>query len=195
MLSTGVNEGREMGKEYTEIDERIQKWMARQHMFFVSTAPSAGDGLINCSPKGLDSLRALGPRTLAYVDTGGSGIETVAHLKDNGRITLMMCAFDGPPKIFRFYGRGTVVQPHDNDFDELLSRFPEMPAARNIICIDVERIIDSCGYGVPLYEFQSHRDSLPNYFSKQSEADILAYRRKRNTESLDALPGLDFPDK
>ena len=195
MLLAGVWKGREMGKEYTEIDERIQKWMARQHMFFVSTAPSSSDGLINCSPKGLDSLRVLGPHALAYVDTGGSGIETVAHLKDNGRITLMMCAFEGPPKIFRFYGRGIAVEPHHDEFDELLAQFPDMPAARNIIRIDVERIIDSCGYGVPLYEFQSHRDSLPNYFSKQSDEDIQAYRRKRNTESLEGLPGLEFPDE
>ena len=98
-----------MGKEYQEIDERIPRWIERQRLFFVSTAPLAGDGRINCSPKGLDSLRVLGPRQLAYVDIGGSGIETVAHLKENGRIVIMMCAFDGPPKIFRFYGQGTPV--------------------------------------------------------------------------------------
>ena len=184
-----------MGKEYTEIDERIQKWMSRQHVFFVSTAPTSADGLVNCSPKGLDSLRVLGPRELAYVDTGGSGIETVAHLKDNGRITLMLCAFDGPPKIFRFYGRGTVVEPQDAGFADLLAAFPPMPAARNIIRIAVERIIDSCGYGVPLYDFRAHRDSLPNYFGKQSEEDILEYRRKRNSVSLDGLPGLASPDE
>jgi hypothetical protein len=183
-----------MGKEYTQIDQRIQKWMARQHVFFVSTAPSASDGLVNCSPKGLDCLRVLGPRTLAYADTGGSGIETLAHLRDNGRITLMMCAFDGPPMIYRFYGKGYAVEPHDDGFDELLEQFPPMPATRNIICIEVERIIDSCGYGVPLYEFKSHRDSLSNYFSKQSEEEILAYRRNRNAQSLDGLPGLSFED-
>ena len=179
-----------MGKEYTEVDERIQKWISRQKMFFVATAPNAADGLINCSPKGLDSLRVIEPTRIAYVDTGGSGIETVAHLKDNGRILLMMCAFDGPPKIFRFYGRGTALEPHDAGFDDLLARFPSMPAARNIIVIDIERIIDSCGYGVPLYEFKAHRDSLPNYFSNQSEEDILAYRRNSNSTSLDGLPGL-----
>ncbi len=184
-----------MGTEYTEIDERLQKWMGRQHMFFVSTAPSTRAGLINCSPKGLDCLQVLGPNTVGYVDTGGSGIETVAHLKENGRITLMMCAFDGPPKIFRFYGIGSVVEPGDKGFAELLAEFPEMPAARNIIVINVERIIDSCGFGVPLYEFKKHRDSLPNYFSKQSEEDILKYRRDRNSESLEGLPGLHFPDE
>lgn len=181
-----------MGKEYTEIDERLQDWIARQHVFFVATAPTTPDGLVNCSPKGLDCLRVTGPRQLAYVDTGGSGIETVAHLKDNGRITIMLCAFAGPPKIFRFYGRGTAVQPHDEGFADLLAKFPPMPAARNIVVIDVDRIIDSCGFGVPLYEFRQHRDSLGNYFSKQSDADILEYRRTRNSESLDGLPGLDF---
>lgn len=184
-----------MGKEYTEIDERLQAWMSRQHVFFVSTAPTNPGGLINCSPKGLDCLRVTGSKQLAYVDTGGSGIETVAHLKDNGRITVMMCAFDGPPKIFRFYGKGHVVQPHEKEFTALLAGFPALPAARNIIVIDVERIIDSCGYGVPRYEFRQHRDSLGNYFSKQSEADILAYRRDRNSESLDGLPGLDVPEE
>jgi hypothetical protein len=183
-----------MGKEYTEIDERIQKWIGRQHMFFVATAPSSSDGLVNCSPKGLDCLRVLGPRQLAYVDTGGSGIETVAHLKDNGRITLMLCAFDGPPKIFRFYGRGSVLEPHESGFEELLARFPPMPAARNIISIDVERILDSCGFGVPLYDFRAHRDSLPNYFGKQSDEDIRAYRRDRNSESLEGLPGLEMTE-
>ena len=184
-----------MGKEYTEIDGRLQAWIERQKMFFVATAPSSADGLINCSPKGLDCLRVTGPHELAYVDTGGSGIETVAHLRDNGRITLMLCAFEGPPKIFRFYGTGTALEPHHEGFDELLVQFPPLPAARNIIRIRVDRIIDSCGYGVPLYDFKAHRDSLGNYFSKQSDDAIWEYRRKNNTESLDGLPGLTFPDE
>ncbi|MGI9262143.1 MAG: pyridoxamine 5'-phosphate oxidase family protein [Woeseiaceae bacterium] len=183
-----------MGKEYTEISDRLQDWIGRQHVFFVSTAPTSADGLINCSPKGLDCLRVTGPHQLAYVDTGGSGIETVAHLQDNGRITVMLCAFEGAPKIFRFYGKGSVVLPQDEGFDELLDQFGDMPAARNIIVIDVERIIDSCGFGVPLYEFREHRDSLGKYFSKQSEADIWEYRRTRNNESLDGLPGLEVPE-
>ena len=183
-----------MGKEYTEIGERLQKWIGRQHVFFVATAPLSGDGLVNCSPKGLDSLRILDPNTLAYVDIGGSGIETVAHLKENGRIVIMMCAFNGPPKIFRFYGTGNVVEPHDARFGELLARFPAQPSARNIIEVFVDRIIDSCGFGVPQYEFQKNRDSFDNYYGSQSDQEIAAFRQQRNVASLDGLPGLTFPD-
>jgi hypothetical protein len=183
-----------MGKEYTEIDERLQKWIARQHVFFVATAPLSANGLVNCSPKGLDSLRILGPNTLAYVDIGGSGIETVAHLKENGRIVIMLCAFDGPPKIFRFYGTGTVVEPHDARFPELLTRFATLPSARNIIEVSVERIIDSCGYGVPQYEFNKDRDSLANYYGSKTDQEIADFRQNRNAASLDGLPGLGIPD-
>lgn len=182
-----------MGKEYTEISDRLCDWIERQRIFFVATAPLSGEGTINCSPKGLDCFRVLGPKLVGYVDTGGSGIETVAHLKENGRIVIMMCAFEGPPKIFRFYGHGNVIEPHEDDFAEALARFPQAPAARNIITVDVERIIDSCGYGVPLYEFQGDRDSLPNYFAKQSDDEILAYRARKNSVSLDGLPGLTPP--
>jgi len=180
-----------MGKEYTEIDESVQRWMARQQMFFVSTAPLADDGHVNCSPKGLDSLIVLGPKQMAYLDLGGSGIETVAHIKENGRITIMMCAFDGPPKIFRFYGRGGITEPHEAGFAELLEKFPQQPSVRNIVTVDVDRIIDSCGYGVPLYEYRKQRDSFDNYLADKSEAFLLDYRRERNATSLDGLPGLD----
>ena len=121
-----------MGTEYTEINEKIQSWIEGQRIFFVSTAPMSGDGLINCSPKGLDCFRVLGPTEIGYVDTGGSGIETVSHLRENGRIVIMMCAFDGPPKIFRFYGKGTALEPHYEMFSETLARFPQQPAARTL---------------------------------------------------------------
>ena len=184
-----------MGKEYTEIDDRLQDWIARQRLFFVATAPLAADGLLNCSPKGLDSLRVLGPTTLAYVDVGGSGIETVAHLKENGRIVIMLCAFEGPPKIVRFYGSGQVIEPHDSRFADLLAIFPQQPSVRSIIEISVDRIIDSCGYGVPNYEFQKDRDSFDNYYGSKSAEFIDDYRRTRNVSSLDGLPGLEFPDE
>lgn len=180
-----------MGKDYQEIDERITTWIARQHMFFVATAPLDGEGLINCSPKGLDAFRVLEPRKIAYADTGGSGIETVAHLKENGRIVIMFCAFDGPPKIFRFYGRGRSVEPHHEEFGTFVTEFPDLPAVRNVIVVDVERIRDSCGYGVPNYTFSNQRDSLNNYFENQSDDDILRYRLERNERSLEGLNGLD----
>lgn len=182
-----------MGKEFPEIDERIQRWIERQRMFFVATAPLAGDGHINCSPKGLDALRVLGPRQMAYADTGGSGIETVAHLKENGRIVIMLCAFEGPPKIFRFYGRGRSVEPQHEEFAELLPKFPGMPAIRNFIVVDIACIRDSCGYGVPLFEFKSERDSLANWIDSMSDEDMRAYQAEKNAVSLDGLPGLD-PD-
>ena len=183
-----------MGKDYTEIDERIQKWIDHQTMFFVASAPLAADGLINCSPKGGDTLRVLGPRRLGYVDWGGSGIETVAHLKENGRIVIMLCAFDGPPKIYRFFGRGTVVEPHEDGFEELLRAFPEQPTVRNIVLVDVERIMDSCGYGVPEYDFRKNRDSMRNWVESKTEQEILDYRKNNNRRSLDGLPGLTVED-
>ncbi len=181
-----------MGKEYTEIDDGIQRWITRQHVFFVSTAPLQGNGHVNCSPKGMDSLIVLGPRRIAYVDLGGSGIETVAHVKENSRVTIMMCAFDGPPKIFRFYGRGLVTEPHEPEFSELLAKFPPQPSVRNIITVDINQILDSCGYGVPLYDFRKQRDSFDNYFADKSEEYLLNYRRERNATSLDGLKGLEI---
>lgn len=179
-----------MGKEFPQIDERIRHWIERQKVFFVSTAPIADDGRINCSPKGLDSLRVLGARRLAYADIGGSGIETVAHLKENGRIVIMMCAFDGPPKIFRFYGTGRAVEPHDADFDELAEQFPGLPSIRNFVVVDVDCIRDSCGYGVPLYVFKSERESLANWCDAKTNDEMLEYRAENNARSLDGLPGL-----
>lgn len=179
-----------MSKEYTKIDERMQAWMERQQMFFVATAPLSPDGLVNCSPKGLDSLRILGPNQIAYLDLGGSGIETVAHLKENARIVIMMCAFDGPPKIFRFYGTGTAIEPQHPDFADMLGKFPEQPAVRNFIRIDIERIRDSCGFGVPLYEFQKHRESLTNHYEQRTKSEIEESRLQKNSVSLDGLEGL-----
>jgi hypothetical protein len=125
------------------------------------------------------------------VDIGGSGIETVAHLKENGRITIMMCAFEGPPKIVRFYGRGTAIEPHDVRYEELLSCFLPLPAARSIILIDVRHVVESCGYGVPFYEFQRNRNSLEAWYGKRSKVAAIDYWRENNCQSLDGLKGLD----
>lgn len=181
-----------MGKEYQVIDDSIRRWLDRQKMFFVATAPLSGDGLVNCSPKGMDALAVIDDKTLAYADVGGSGIETVAHIRENGRIVIMLCAFDGPPKIFRFYGKGKSIEPGDEDFEALAARFPHMPTIRNLVQIDVDVIRDSCGYGVPLYEFRSERDSMNNWVAAKTEDELIQYRADNNRESLDGLPGLRF---
>ncbi len=183
-------EGLFMGKEYQEIDSRIRRWMDAQRLFFVATAPSGADGLLNCSPKGMDALRVLDGNTMIYGDVGGSGIETVAHLRENGRIVIMLCAFEGPPKIFRFYGKGSVLEPGEPGFEEFATHFEHLPTLRNVIRIDVERIRDSCGYGVPMYRYDGERDSLTNWVKNKSESELKQYRRDNNLESLDGLPGL-----
>ncbi len=179
-----------MGKEYSEIDEKVQRWLGRQKMFFVATAPLSADGLVNCSPKGGDTFLVLGPKQIAYLDYGGSGIETVAHLKENGRIVVMFCAFDGPPKIFRFYGEGEVIEPGDDEFDDLKAKFPPHCTCRNIIRVNVNRIADSCGYAVPLYEHTGERTAMETWVESKTEEEMQAYRAKNNAASLDGLPGL-----
>jgi len=179
-----------MSDEIAEIDAKVAAWISRQKIFFVATAPLNADGLVNCSPKGLDTFRVLGPRRVAYLDMPGSGIETVAHLKENGRIVLMMCAFDGPPAIYRFHGTGAVIEPHDDRFAGLLAQFPEQPACRSIIDIELNRISKSCGFGVPLYEHKAERPSLPNWIHSQSSETLAEYCRKNNAESLDGLAGI-----
>src|SRR5687767_2323749 len=143
-----------MGKVYAEIDAALQDFIRAQHVFFVATAPLSAAAHINLSPKGLDTLRVLGPRTVVYLDYVGSGAETIAHLRENGRIVVMLCAFQGPPRIVRLHGRGEIVAPGDPRFDELAAGFdagPEHPEARrSVIVVEVSRIADSCGYGVPL---------------------------------------------
>lgn len=183
-----------MGKSYEAIDDDIRAWVEKQKVFFVATAPRAEGGRINCSPKGLDALRILGPRQVAYGDTGGSGIETVAHLKENGRITIMVCALEGAPKIYRFYGVGRVVEPHHEDFASWAARFSSLPMLRNVIVVDVTCIRDACGFGVPRYSFVEDRDTLQKWREAKSEEEMVAYRRQKNSSSLDGLPGLDLDD-
>ncbi len=153
-----------MGKVYDEITEHQREWIARQAMFFVATAPLAGDGHVNLSPKGpIGSLAVLGPREIAYLDVYGSGAETIAHLRENGRICVMLCSFEGAPRILRLHGRGEPVTREDPRFEELLSRAdfedPSVPEARRaIIHVELTRISDSCGYGVPLMKFEGLRE-------------------------------------
>jgi len=178
-----------MGKVYECLEETLQDFLRAQHVFFVGTAPLGADGHVNVSPKGLDGFRVLGPKRVAYVDHPGSGIETVAHLRENGRIVLMFCAFDGPPKIVRLYGRGRTVEPQDEEFPALLARFAPRVVPRAIIDVDVERIADSCGFGVPTYEYRGEREQLVEWADKKGP-DVESYLREKNATSLDGLPGL-----
>lgn len=180
-----------MSKEYSEIDNKIRDWVAKQKMFFVATAPLAGDGMINCSPKGMDSFRILGPKTVAYLDLTGSGVETIAHLKENSRIVIMMTAFEGPPQIIRFHGKGRVLQKGTPAYDEFLPHFVDYPGARSIIVIEVDRISDSCGYSVPLYAYKGDRDVLLKWAKTKGDEGVVDYQSKNNRESLDGLKGLD----
>lgn len=185
-----------MGKTYDAIDDRLREFIERQHVFFVATAPSGGEGHVNCSPKGLDSLRILDPHTVAYIDYPGSGAETIAHLRDNGRIVIMLCAFDGPPKIVRLHGRGTVVEPHDDEFAQLAAHFGEQPlAVRSIIRVEVTRVSDSCGYGVPLMEYERERSQLPAWATKKGAAGLETYKCEKNARSIDGLPALRGVDQ
>jgi hypothetical protein len=188
-----------MGRIYDTLEDGLVEWIQRQHVFFIATAPSAG-GHVNCSPKGLGSLRVLDPLTVAYLDLPGSGAETIAHLRDNGRIVVMFCAFEGPPKIVRVHGTGTVIQAGDDRFDELLQRFMPLDAfmltsARSIIHIAVERIADSCGYGVPQMRYESDRTQLPAWIDNRvrirGPEALLEYQAEKNLESIDGLPALD----
>jgi hypothetical protein len=179
-----------MGKVYERIDDRLAEFLGRQHVFFVGTAPSDPDGHLNVSPKGLDTFRILGPHTVAYLDLTGSGIETVAHLRDNGRITLMFCAFEGRPLIVRLYGQGRAVEPGDPEWDDLSTRFPDYPGARTVVVVDVERVADSCGYAVPLYEYQGERSQLIAYAETKGPEALNEYRAAKNRRSIDGLEGL-----
>ena len=183
-----------MGKIYNGVDDRLAQFIAAQHVFFVGTAPLAADGHVNVSPKGLDSLRVLGPRRIAYLDLTGSGIETAAHLRENGRIVFMFCAFEGRPNIVRLHGRARYVEPGDPDWPELCSRFPDHPSARGIVLADIERVADSCGYGVPLLGYQGERSQLPDWAARKGPDGLARYRRDENATSLDGLPGLRLPD-
>jgi hypothetical protein len=179
-----------MGKLFPDIDERNAGFIRAQKVFFVATAPLSGDGLVNCSPKGLESFAVLDPKTVAYLDFVGSGIETVSHLRENGRVVFMFCAFEGPPRILRLHGRGEVVEPGDAEWPELAGHFPTCANARCIVRAHIHRVADSCGYGVPEYRFETERSQLHDWAASKGEAGIESYKRDNNRESLDGLPGL-----
>ena len=181
-----------MGTVYEGIDSDLAAWLTAQPMFVVGTAPLDGDGLINVSPKGLaGTFVVLDEHRVAYLDLTGSGVETIAHLRQNGRIVLMFTAFDGRPNIVRLHGRGEVLLPGSEQFEQLLPRFPSHPGVRSIIVVKVQRVSDSCGYAVPKMDFVEDRRALDASNAKKGDAGLVGYRREKNSVSLDGLPGLD----
>jgi hypothetical protein len=203
-----------MGKVYPELDERLRKFIVSQPVFFVATAPSlpsrdasaqgqaadADGGHVNVSPKGYrDTFAVLGPRTVAYVDLTGSGAETIAHLRQNGKITIMFCSFGSAPKVLRLYGTGRIVLPADEEFGELAAHFPidglgsYAASRRAIIVVTLDRIADSCGYAVPVMQLTEERDLLNQWSSRKTADDLDAYRAEKNAASIDDLPALGLP--
>jgi hypothetical protein len=176
-----------MGKVFDHITDEISTFISKQHMFFVATAPLAPDGHINLSPKGLDCFRVLGANRVGYVDMTGSGNETSAHIAENGRITFMFCAFEGAANIVRLYGVGQVALPGDPTWTALIGTFPTYLSARQIILADIHRVSSSCGYAVPLMDFQADRETLTKYWEAKGADAIPAYQRDKNCVSIDGL--------
>jgi predicted pyridoxine 5'-phosphate oxidase superfamily flavin-nucleotide-binding protein len=179
-----------VGKLRSEIDDAARTFIAAQKIFFVATSPLQAEGHINLSPKGHDTFRILAPKTVAYLDFNGSGVETIAHLKENGRIVLLFCAFQGPPDIFRIYGHGRVVEAHEPEFATLAQHFPVFEYVRSVIVIEVERVVDSCGYGVPLFKYEDERTQLQKWAHKSGAEGLKDYRARKNRNSIDGLPGV-----
>ncbi|MFW6719222.1 pyridoxamine 5'-phosphate oxidase family protein [Streptomyces aculeolatus] len=189
-----------MGKTYERIDGRLRAFIEAQHMFFTATAPLAADGTVNLSPKGLTgSFAVLDDRTVAYLDFAGSNAETIAHLRENGRITLMWCAFQGPPNIVRVHGSGEAVFRDDPRFPALLGHFPAIDPSRHglraVVVVTAELIRDTCGYAVPFMAYEADRDLHGRRFEREDDAGLDAYFRKKEhiAASLDGLPGLPLP--
>lgn len=180
-----------MGSVIDGIDGDLAGWLLAQHVFFVATAPSGDAGHVNCSPKGLaGTFRVLDPHRVAYLDLTGSGVETIAHLRQNGRIVLMWCAFEGRPRIIRMHGTGVAYEPGSRRYAELIGGFHGYVGARSIICVDVERISDSCGYGVPTMGFAEDRRALTASHDKRGAEGLREYRERMNARSIDDLPGI-----
>ncbi len=174
----------------SELDDSLQRFIEAQPVFFVASAPLDSEGHVNLSPKGLNSFRVLDSKRVAYLDVTGSGVETISHLKENGRIVLMFCAFQEPPKIVRLHGRGRVVEPHEPEFSALASHFPAYDSARAIIVVELTRVTQSCGYGVPILTYERERSQHFGWARKQGADGLKAYREEKNRSSIDGLPGV-----
>lgn len=179
-----------VGKVFDGIDDVLAAWIAAQPMWFVATAPLAVEGRVNVSPRGHDSFSVLGRRRVGWVDYTGSGVETIAHLRENGRVCVMFASFEQRPRIVRLHGYGVVALPGDPDFENVVARHPKHPSTRAVVTVEVRRISDSCGYGVPVMDFVGERDLLRLGAEKRGPAGLSAYRAEKNATSMDGLPGL-----
>jgi hypothetical protein len=180
-----------VSKVHDSITPKLRSWIEAQHVFFVATAPLAGDGHINVSPRGTPGTFAvIDDHTVGWLDLTGSGAETIAHLRENGRIVVMFCGFDGPPQIVRLHGLGRVVLPETDEWDRLAAHFATKLGARAVVVVDVTRVSDSCGYAVPLYEFVGDRDLLDRWAEHRGEDKLAESQATRNAESIDGLPAL-----
>jgi hypothetical protein len=179
-----------VSKTFEGIDDKLAGWIEQQSLFFVATAPLAADGHVNLSPKGLESFVVLGPRSVAYLDLTGSGVETIAHLNENGRIVVMFCAFSGPPRIVRLHGHGTPFPIGTPEYAELAPNFKDYPGARSIIRIELDRVSDSCGFAVPRMQLEGDRDDLLKWAERKGPDGLETYWADKNAASLDGLPGI-----
>jgi hypothetical protein len=193
-----------MGAVYDELDERLIHFITSQPMFFVATAPcldqTGAGGHVNVSPKGYrDTFAVIDSLTVAYLDLTGSGAETMAHLRQNGRITVMFCSFDRAPKIVRIYGAGRVILPQDQDWSDFAKHFPRSDTPheshRAIVVVSADRISDSCGYAVPMMDLVTERDVLDRWAERKSAGELVAYREKKNSSSIDGLPAFSSPGR
>ncbi|KAM0790941.1 hypothetical protein ACM66B_004246 [Microbotryomycetes sp. NB124-2] len=190
-----------MGQFFEQIPDSLVEWIKEQRLFFVATAPRSDSGHVNVSPKGHDTFRVVSPTSAWYLDLSGSGNETISHLQENGRITIMFAAFEGPPRIMRLFGTGKIIERGTRQFEDLLANEPERlttySGQRSIIWIDIHKVGTSCGYSVPFYEYKQERDTLLKFMAKREESDaagrdddgLRAYWKKKNSESIDGLPG------
>ncbi len=177
-----------MGKFFDSISDDLAGWIQAQHLFFVGSAPLSAEGHVNLSPKGQDCFRILSPNRVAYLDLTGSGNETSAHLLENARITFMFCAFVGPPRILRLYGKGRVILPDSAEWDDLSPQFTLIPGVRQIVIADIHAVQTSCGYAVPLMDYVAERDTLIKWAEHKGADGLSAYWDEKNMHSIDQLP-------
>ena len=175
-----------MGQQFSEISERLRTFIEAQHVYFVGTA--ARDGRVNISPKGLDSLRVLGPDRVVWLNGTGSGNETAAHLLDVPRMTIMFCSFDAKPLILRLYGTARAIHAGDAEWTDLLALFPPMQGSRNIFVLDIDLVQTSCGFGVPFMDFQADRETMAQWAAKKGDDGVTAYLQEKNRVSIDGFP-------